>query len=166
MPTRVLVVGATAYTKLPQNPLRTVLSIQNLDTVSTDYIWVSDEPNPLITGHRIEGNGGQITLRKVDGEEPEKEWYIQATAASTPIRVLELYGTVGNGGAPPVPPPSNGAPPSNGEPPTSSCIASAVIPFQPVLNVFRHIRSYLPMSWIRFYYRIPYWKCRIRGVEL
>jgi len=93
MPTRVLSVGTAEHTIDP-NPQRTVLVIQNLDTTLTDYLYVSDEPGrAAVTGTRIAAGGGSITLRRVHGEEPEKAWHIIATTATTPVRVMELFGT-------------------------------------------------------------------------
>ena len=96
MPTRVYAVGIAEATPtiLTADAQRTVLVIQNLDTVAgTDYLYVSDERGAVTTtGIRIAPVGGSITLRRVDGEEPEKTFYLVAATAACPVRVMSLYG--------------------------------------------------------------------------
>ena len=109
MPSRVITVGATVDYKILGDISRSVLIVQNIDTTATDYLYIGDEPSPHLSGVRLSGGGGSITLRKVDGEEPQKTWYLRATTATTPVRLTELFGKVdtGNGGGstPPTPPP-------------------------------------------------------------
>jgi len=97
MPTSVYAVGNTeaAPQVIDADSQRTVLVVQNLDTVAgTDYLYISDEKgNVTTTGIQIAPVGGSITLRRSDGEEPEKTWYLVATTAACPVRVMELYGT-------------------------------------------------------------------------
>jgi len=97
MPTSVYAVGTSEATPtvIDADSQRTVLVVQNLDTVAgTDYLYISDEKgNVVTTGIQIAPVGGSITLRKSDGEEPEKTWYLVATTAACPVRVMELYGT-------------------------------------------------------------------------
>jgi len=96
MPTRVYAVGTAEATPtvIPSNPQRTVLVVQNLDTVAgTDYLYLSDQKgNVVATGIRIAPVGGSITLRRTHGEEPEKTWFLVAATAACPVRVMELYG--------------------------------------------------------------------------
>ena len=33
-----------------------------------------------------------MTLRRTHGEEPEKTWFLVATTAACPVRVMDLYG--------------------------------------------------------------------------
>lgn len=97
MPSRAVVVGVSelAPTVILADDQRTVLLVQNLDTVNTDYLWVSDARGSVVaSGTRIAANGGSITLRRSRGEEPEKTWYLVATTAATPARILELFGAV------------------------------------------------------------------------
>jgi hypothetical protein len=158
---KAVIVGTTP-TKYLAEAERTVLIIQNMDTTLTDYIYFGHDYNVAVHGIRISGQGGSLTLRKSMGEEPEKAFYLVATTASTPVRLTSLYGKVEKVEVevtyPETPPPGQ-MPPSDGGGPTPgapSCIASAVIPFTPVLNIFRHIRSYLPRTAVKFYYQIPY----------
>ena len=106
MPSRVVTVGTSDY-KILGDPSRTVLIVQNLDTVGTDYVYIGDEPSPHLSGVRLSAAGGSLTLRKVDGEEPSKVWYLRATTAATPVRITQLFGQVytGGGTTPPIPPP-------------------------------------------------------------
>jgi len=95
MPSRAVVVGVSELTPtvIMADDQRTVLVVQNLDTVNTDYLWISDAKGDVVgSGTRIAANGGSITLRKIRGEEPEKTWFLVATTAATPARILELYG--------------------------------------------------------------------------
>ena len=97
MPTRVYAVGNTEATgqTIESDSQRTVLIVQNLDTVSgTDWLYISDERgNVATTGIRLAPVGGSITLRKSHGEEPEKTWYLVAATAACPVRVMDLHGT-------------------------------------------------------------------------
>jgi len=96
MPTRVYAVGNTEATgqTIDADPQRTVLIVQNLDTVAgTDWLYVGDEKGEVITaGIRIAPVGGSLTLRRVDGEEPEKTWFLVAATAACPVRVTTLFG--------------------------------------------------------------------------
>ncbi|MBA7531857.1 hypothetical protein ES705_24081 [subsurface metagenome] len=96
MPTRALVVGNTEATgvTIPSDPQRTVLIVQNLDTVAgTDYLWISDEKGQIAaTGLIIFPIGGSLTLRRTAGEEPEKSWHLVSATALCPVRVAELFG--------------------------------------------------------------------------
>ena len=96
MPTRVIVVGNTEATgvTIPSDPQRTVLVVQNLDTVAgTDYLWMSDEKGQVAaTGVVINPVGGSLTLRRTMGEEPEKTWHLVASTAACPVRIMELFG--------------------------------------------------------------------------
>lgn len=96
MPTRLLAIGNTELTgiTIEADSQRTVLIIQNLDTVAgTDYLYVSDSPGSVITtGMRIAPVGGSLTLRRTDGEEPEKTYRLVAATAACPVRVMELFG--------------------------------------------------------------------------
>lgn len=76
------------------DPQRTVLVVQNLDTVAgTDYLYISDERGAVTTtGIRIAPVGGSITLRRTDGEEPEKTWFLVSATAACPVRVMTLFG--------------------------------------------------------------------------
>jgi hypothetical protein len=92
MPTEARSLGTTEES-IESNSLRTMLLVQNLDTTSTDYVWISDQPgNVAGDGIRIPALGGSITLRRINGEEPEKTWYIVATTAATPVRIMQLFG--------------------------------------------------------------------------
>ena len=96
MPTSVHTVGNTEATgvTIPADPQRTVLIICNLDTTAgTDFLYVSDEKGQVaITGITVNPIGGTLTLRRTDGEEPEKTFYMVAVTAGCPVRVMELYG--------------------------------------------------------------------------
>jgi len=96
MPTRVLAVGISEATPtvIQADDRRTVLIVQNLDTVAgTDFLYLSDERgNVSTTGIRISPVGGSVTLRRSMGEEPEKTFYLVAVTAACPVRVMELYG--------------------------------------------------------------------------
>lgn len=96
MPTRIIAVGNTEATgvTIEADPQRTVLIVQNLDTVAgTDYLWMSDEKGQvLLTGVVINPVGGSLTLRRTMGEEPEKTWYLVASTAACPVRVMSLFG--------------------------------------------------------------------------
>jgi len=104
MPSRVESVGTTDFL-IRGDQARSVLIVQNLDTTGTDYLYISDEDNPQISGVRLAAGGGSITLRRVDGEQPEKPWFLRATTAATPVRITELFGQVYTGGNPTPPPP-------------------------------------------------------------
>lgn len=96
MPTRAGVVGNTEVTgvTIPAEPQRTVLVVQNLDTVAgTDWLYMSDEKGRVaVSGVRIAPLGGSLTLRRTHGEEPEKSWYLVAATAACPVRYMILYG--------------------------------------------------------------------------
>lgn len=96
MPTRAGVVGNTEATgqTIPSDPQRTVLVVQNLDTVAgVDWLFMSDEKgNVAATGVRIAPLGGSLTLRRTEGEEPEKTWHLVAATAACPVRYMVLYG--------------------------------------------------------------------------
>lgn len=96
MPTRAIVVGNTEATgvTIPSDPQRTVLVVQNLDTAANvDYLWMSDEKGRVAaTGVVIVPIGGSLTLRRTDGEEPEKSWHLVAATVGCPVRVMELFG--------------------------------------------------------------------------
>lgn len=96
MPTRVVVVGVSEYTPtvIAADPQRTVLVVQNLDTVTgTDYLYMGDEKGRVATtGVQIAPLGGSLTLRRTMGEEPEKTWYLVSSTAACPVRVMELFG--------------------------------------------------------------------------
>lgn len=96
MPTRVYAVGNTEATgiTIPADPQRTVLIVQNLDTVAgTDWLYMSDEKGQVATtGVQIAPVGGSLTLRRTQGEEPEKSWYLVAATAACPTRVMDLFG--------------------------------------------------------------------------
>jgi len=96
MPTHVYVVGNTEITgiTIPADPQRTVLIICNLDTTAgTDFLYVSDEKGRVAaTGITVNPIGGTLTLRRTDGEEPEKTWYLVAATAGCPVRVMTLFG--------------------------------------------------------------------------
>ena len=96
MPTRVYAVGNTEATgqTIDADPQRTVLIVQNLDTVAgTDYLYVGDEKGTVAaTGVQVAPVGGSLTLRRTHGEEPEKTWYLVAATAACPVRVMSLMG--------------------------------------------------------------------------
>ena len=96
MPTRLYAVGNVEATPtiIEADPQRTVLIVQNLDTVAeTDYLYMSDEKGQIAgTGVQIAPIGGSVTLRRTDGEEPEKTWYLVSATAACPVRVMTLYG--------------------------------------------------------------------------
>lgn len=96
MPTRVIAVGNTEALPaiIEADPQRTVLIVQNLDTVAgTDYLYYSDERGQVaVAGQRIAPVGGSVTLRRTNGEEPEKTWYLVAATAACPVRVMEMFG--------------------------------------------------------------------------
>jgi len=96
MPTRVIAVGNTEATgvTIDADPQRTVLVVQNLDTVAgTDYLYMSDERGQVAaTGVQIAPVGGSLTLRRTHGEEPEKTWYLVAATAACPVRLMTLMG--------------------------------------------------------------------------
>jgi len=96
MPTELYAVGVAEATPtvIDADPQRTVLVVQNLDTVAgTDYLYISDEKGQVTTtGIRIAPVGGSITLRRTHGEEPEKTWYLVAATAACPVRVMSLFG--------------------------------------------------------------------------
>jgi len=96
MPTEVFAVGNTEATgiTIPSDPQRTVLIVQNLDTVAgTDYLYISDERGQVaVTGIEIAPLGGSLTLRRTAGEEPEKTWFLVSVTAACPARVMSLYG--------------------------------------------------------------------------
>ena len=96
MPTRVVAVGNTEATgvRIEADPQRTVLIVQNLDTVAgTDYLFMSDERGQVAaTGVQIAPVGGSLTLRRTMGEEPEKTWYLVSATAACPVRVMTLFG--------------------------------------------------------------------------
>lgn len=96
MPTRVIAVGNTEATgvTIEADPQRTVLIVQNLDTVAgTDYLYVSDQTGQVATtGVQVAPVGGSLTLRRTHGEEPEKAWRLVAATAACPVRVMELFG--------------------------------------------------------------------------
>lgn len=82
-------------TVIAANPQRTVLIVQNLDTVAgTDWLYMADERGQVsTTGVQIAPIGGSITLRRTHGEEPEKTWYLVAATAACPVRVVTLFGS-------------------------------------------------------------------------
>jgi len=96
MPTSVYTVGNTEATgvTIPADPQRTVLIICNLDTTAgTDFLYVSDEKGQVsATGITVNPIGGTLTLRRTDGEEPEKTFHMVSVTAGCPVRVMELYG--------------------------------------------------------------------------
>lgn len=96
MPTRVIAVGNTEATgvTIEADPQRTVLVVQNLDTVAgTDYLFISDQAGQVITtGVEIAPVGGSLTLRRTHGEQPEKAWRLVAATAGCPVRLMELMG--------------------------------------------------------------------------
>lgn len=96
MPTRVYAVGNTELTgvTIEANPQRTVLIVQNLDTVAgTDWLYMTDEKGrATVTGVQIAPVGGSLTLRRTQGEEPEKTWFLVSATAACPVRVMELFG--------------------------------------------------------------------------
>ena len=97
MPTTLYTVGTT-QTTISADAQRTVLVIQNVDTIGTDYIYVSDSSGQgATTGIRLSGQGSSITLRRCRGEQPEKAWYLIAATAATPVRVMSLFGVVSGG---------------------------------------------------------------------
>lgn len=96
MPTSVHTVGNTEVTgvTIPSDLQRTVLIICNLDTTAgTDFLYVSDEKGQVAaTGITVNPIGGTLTLRRTDGEEPEKTFYMVSATAGCPVRVMELFG--------------------------------------------------------------------------
>jgi len=96
MPTRLYVVGNVEATPtiIEADPQRTVLIVQNLDTVAgTDYLYMGDERGEVtIQGVQIAPVGGSLTLRRTMGEEPEKTWYLVSATAACPVRVMTLMG--------------------------------------------------------------------------
>jgi len=96
MPTELYTVGVAEATPtvIDADPQRTVLIVQNLDTVAgTDYLYLSDEKGQVTTtGIRIAPVGGSITLRRTHGEEPEKTYYLVSATAACPVRVMTLFG--------------------------------------------------------------------------
>ena len=95
MPNRVYSVGTSEATPtvIESDTNRTSLIIQNIDTVATDYLWVADEMGQVVaTGIRIMPLGGVLELTQNEGDEPEKTFYLVATTAATPVRVMFSYG--------------------------------------------------------------------------
>ena len=96
MPTHLLVVGNTEATgqTIPSDAQRTVLIIQNLDTVAgTDWLYFSDQAGQVAaTGIRIAPLGGIVTLRRTHGEEPHKAFRLVAATAACPVRWMDLFG--------------------------------------------------------------------------
>ena len=91
MPTRVYSVGTSEVTPTELQPEegRTAITVQNLDTTGTDYAWISDQKgNVATTGLRIAAGGGAISIYQSDGWDTEGSWYIVATTAATPVRVM------------------------------------------------------------------------------
>lgn len=158
MPVKAYSFGITEQ-KIGREDNRTVLSIQNIH--GANYLYVSDQKGMALSeGQRISPNGVFLVKRAL-GEEPEKAYFVVASGANTTARIFVDYGDypivrVRNGISP-----SPGPGPTPTPTPSPSCIASAVIPFDPLLNVFRHIRSYSPQKLIVTYYRIPYPKQHI-----
>lgn len=106
MPSRYTHVTTTPYI-IAANASRTVLIIQNKDTDPVDYIYVGEDIGSLdLLGIRVAGQGGSLTLRAVDGEEPQKVWYLQAVN-DAPCIIIELFGDVDTGQTPtPTPTPT------------------------------------------------------------
>ncbi len=155
MPTKDYSFGTTEET-IGREDSRTVLMIQNIH--ATNYLYVSDlKGGALNSGIRI-SPGGHITFKKASGEEPEKAYHVVASGADTTTRIFVDYGDYPSVDIRGIVP--EAIPPSPIQP-TPSCISSAILPFTPILNIFRHIRSYSPMKLIKFYYRIPYPKQHI-----
>ena len=147
----------TTEDKVAREPNRTTFILQNVD--AADDLYVADTSGRALSdGLRITP-GGVFEQKKADGQEPEKAWYIIGSAAGVDARIFTDYAdypkveTFPQTGAP-----APGAPGIPGQPgaPAPSCIASAVVPFTPLLDVFRHIRSSCPMRLRIFYYKIPY----------
>jgi len=162
LPTKAYSFGTTEET-IGREDNRTTFSIQNIH--AANYLYISDLKNMALSdGQRI-SPGGVFIVKKALGEEPEKAWYVVASAANTTARIFTDYSDYpqvltypqNTEGQPPIPLPGTGYPNgSGGAGGSASCIASAVLPFTPLLNVFRHLRTKMPGTLVRFYYGIPY----------
>jgi len=91
MPTKAVYVGSVTSAEIivSQDNNRTVLLIQIIDAVN--YVDISDGITAA-QGTRL-FPGGVLTLRKVRGEQPEKQ-YVGNVSASLWLRILEQYGEV------------------------------------------------------------------------
>jgi len=158
----------TTEEKIGEETNRTVITFQNID--AANYLYVSDTAGRALSdGVRINPSGS-FTVRKADGEEPEKAFFVVASAANTTARIyteyddypfvhVVSYPTEGTSTPIPTTPPSsgNGSTPSNGNTGGSTCLFSSFVPFPPLLNRLRHLRdTNFPKKLSQLYYQIPY----------
>lgn len=160
----------TTEEKVGEESNRTVITFQNIH--AANYLYVSDTAGRALSdGVRI-SPGGSFTVKKADGEEPQKAFYVVASAAATTARIYTEYDDypfvhvisypeTGVGSPiPPTPPSSgNGGGSTGGGSASSSstCMISAFVPFPPLLNKLRHLRdTMIPRKLSHFYYQIPY----------
>lgn len=159
----------TTEEKIGEENNRTVITFQNIH--AANYLYVSDTAGRALSdGVRISPSGS-FTVKKADGEEPEKAFFVVASAANTTARIYTEYNDYPfvhvvsypeTGSGTPLPPsiPSsgNGSAPSNGSTGGgSTCLFSSFVPFPPLLNRLRHLRdTVIPRKITHFYYQIPY----------
>jgi len=160
----------TTEEKIGEETNRTVITFQNIHAVN--YLYVSDTAGRALSdGVRINPSGS-FTVKKADGEEPEKAFFVVASAANTTARIyteyddypfvhVVSYPTEPSGSPIPPAPPSSGSAPSNGSggasTSSSTCLFSSMVPFPPLLNRLRHLRdTNFPKKLSRLYYKIPY----------
>lgn len=90
MPTTTLAIGV-AETRIDKDDERTVLIIQKM--VAANILFIYDESGVIYTsGGALAAQYASLTLRKSEGEHPEKAWYLMASGAATTTNVIELYG--------------------------------------------------------------------------
>lgn len=160
----------TTEEKVGEEPNRTVITFQNIH--AANYLYVSDTAGrSLSDGVRISPNGS-FTVKKADGEEPQKAFFVVASAANTTARIyteyddypfvhVVSYPTEGTTTPFPLTVPSSGNGGSSGSGgaanSSSTCLFSSFVPFPPLLNKLRHLRdTRLPQKLTHFYYQIPY----------
>jgi len=159
----------TTEEKIGEEPNRTVITFQNIH--AANYLYVSDTAGRALSdGVRINPSGS-FSVKKADGEEPEKAFFVVASAANTTARIYTEYDDYpfvhvvsyptapSSTPIPPTPPSSGngGTTPSNGSTGGSTCLFSAFVPFPPLLNRLRHLRdTNFPKKLTQLYYKIPY----------
>lgn len=100
MPTKVLSVGTTEAEAVEYNDRRTALTIQNLH--ASNVVYVTDSSGQAsVSGLALGTQYSSITLRRSEGYEPQKQWFVYASGASTPVRILEMFGELPTEPGPP-----------------------------------------------------------------
>lgn len=89
MPWRAITATTTATKAASFNPARRSLSILNNGAAN---LFFSQDPTGLSTQGFILGASQEVTLTREEGDEPELDLYVQASAGSIDVRVQEAVG--------------------------------------------------------------------------